>query len=639
MSKWDKYKVYEQPSASRWDKYKVNKLPENKSQINSLSQVEDNSLGVVGKSFNRGFASLADLPQTALSLTESALNLPAKAVSYISGKPEPYNLNYWSNTKPISENIKEFANERGSDWLDKPKINKNSLGKKLLSNSAETAGSFIGGGAAGKALQGARALKAAKFFGAPNSGKELANLAKSGAVLGAGAGTLEELGADPLTAQLGAAVAIPSTGFALKKTNNLLNNFASKVKNPIINTFGLNKGKLNEKALQAANNLKVELPAAAVTDSKVTAFADQYAGKTPFFGDMLAAKYAKTQNQTLDALENLYDQVGPKRTPETTDNLRALYDKHIALLPENAAISPKTTLSSIDDILAKLDSPGLHKDGLELKKYLETVKKDLAFSSPATGTIGGKSFALPKNLKEQIEESIPVKDLIGLKRNVNNTVQWDDLKGVKSLLANFQKNVSENISEYGKKNPKWHENYRNADSLFGKIAKRERLEELLSGKSINAATDNFSYNSLSKIIHNKKTASELQRLVSPENYKKIQDLGEIAKAMAQKSARVPNPSGTAPTAAAGAAGAAFITGLFHSPVKTTLGGAGSALTAYGVTKLITSQKFLDKALSIASKEKPTPKELMVFNSEVKKATGLSVAAINSAYARAKGENN
>jgi hypothetical protein len=212
-----------------------------------------------------------------------------------------------------------------------------------------------------------------------------------------------------------------------------------------------------------------------------------------------------------------------------------------------------------------------------------------------------------------------VNKLVGTKKSLNSIIKWDTDAGVKNQLKKIQKAISQDIEQYGKSNPEWYDAFKKADKLYGDVARREKLENILGHKATNYATDSLSYNALAKAINDPKNSVSIKKQLTPEVFKKIQKLGTVAKAMAIKSKNIPNPSGTATTGAISAA----IFGLFYDPITTSslLGGA------YGTTKLLTDKKFLDLALKLAE----NPNNLATttaLNHRIKEITGYSAVALN-----------
>jgi hypothetical protein len=152
--------------------------------------------------------------------------------------------------------------------------------------------------------------------------------------------------------------------------------------------------------------------------------------------------------------------------------------------------------------------------------------------------------------------------------------------------------------------------------LYGKVAKRERLEKELGHKSTNFAKDRISYNALSKVIHDPKSKAILKKQATPEVLEKIEKLGTVVKAMAIKNNAVPHPSGTAITLATGS----FVYSIATNPVATlTSSTLVPFITAPVVTKLLTDKKILDLAIKFA--EMPTQKTAVAFNVRMKTLTG------------------
>src|SRR5690606_23598246 len=132
--------------------------------------------------------------------------------------------------------------------------------------------------------------------------------------------------------------------------------------------MGLSPKRLNIEAAEAAKDLGIELPAAALTDSTLTGLADQWVRKTPFFGNKLKKKDAITEEQTRKALGDIYERTGPVRTPEIEAEIANRYNLAASSLPENAKIKPSNLKKAIDDI--KIDTAILSSDEKNLLQSL-----------------------------------------------------------------------------------------------------------------------------------------------------------------------------------------------------------------------------------------------------------------------------
>ncbi len=538
------------------------------------------------KSLLKGAVSLADLPANLLNLAERG---GRSAIGYLGEKAGiPNNIDNGAENDFFSpENV-----DRPSKWLD---AGANKLGidlaprprnapERIASNAAEFAGAF---GPFGLASKGAKALS-------------MANQAKTGAVIGGASGALQEGGVNPLVADLASIVAAPSAATKLSP-KNLYEGF----KKIPLKIMGLSPKGLNVEAAQAARDLGIDLPAAALTESKLTGLADQFVGKTPYFGNKLGKKYLNAENQTKDALSKIYEDVGPAKTPEIESEIASLYDQVASNLPKDAKVKPTNLKNAIDSI--KIDTAVLSSGEKDLLNTLETLRSEIEPASKLVSQYGSLKVPL---------QDFDVNKLIGTKKSLNSIIKWDMDQGVKNQLRSIQKAAAKDIAEYGKINPEWYQTFKEADSLFGKVAKREKLESSLSGKSTNAASDTLSYNALSKAINSPEKNALLKKQVAPETFAKIQKLGTIAKAMAVKSRNVPNPSGSAITHAIGG-----ILSTYYTPeaVVAILGTAGA-------TKLLTDKKLLDLALKYA--EKPNTLNVIPFNKRMKEVTGYSAVALN-----------
>lgn len=515
---------------------------------------------------------------------------------------------------PISERT-ALANipQKGIETLDSMRpVQNDGLGNVLYK-----AGEF-GGGVASFPMMPGRAV-------AESGAKTvLLNLAKdvgTGAAIGTGSGVLQEAGVNPLTADLASSIVAPS---AIAGNKNILNAFRHPVETVAkvpLKIMGLTPKRMNIKAAEAAKDLGIELPAAALTDSTLTGLADQWVGKIPFFGNRLKKKYASTQDQILKALNDIYDKTGPLKAPEVEAQIANLYNEAASTLPKDARVLPAHTKKAIDDI--KINTAILSSDEAALLKALENIKGDLEPASKLVGVHGP--------VKAPLQE-YNIDRLIGTKKSLNSMIKWDTDEGVKNQLRKVQKAISRDIAEYGKANPEWYQNFKNADSLFGKVARREKLENLI-GKSLNSGTDNLSYNALSKAINNPEKQALLKKQVDPETFDKLQKLGTVAKAMAVKSANIPNPSGTAMTTAT----LGIISGLITNPVATLSGsGIGAVIGAQAASQLLTDQRFLDLALKLAKKPNNSL-TVTALNKRLKDITGYSAVALNNEIGRLRQE--
>jgi len=564
---------------------------------------------LLGKSvIDKGIGPLLDIPNLAAQGIEGIGRQGAEAKRReleLMGLPgtdiETPKINALSSNIPaVYPNVKKFVNDYGGvDLTPQPTTGEQRIVSEI----------------AGFATPGA-------IFSFPGKIKKVADLAKiakgaaPGAVIGGTSGALQEAGANPLVADLASVAISPYTATKLNP-KNLLNSFKSIPEVParaVNKIFGLSPRSLNVEAAQAARDLGIDLPAAALTDSKLTALADQFVGKTPYFGNKLQKKYIDAENQIKDTLNKIYEETGPIRTDEVKSKIANLYKKSNASVPQGAKTKPDNLKKAIDSIELN-DTAILSPAREKLGNILNKIKSEIEPTSNLVSQFGPIKLPL---------QDYEVKKLLGTKVNLNDIIDWDEVKGVKELLKGLQNATKNDLAEYGKANPEWYKSFKEADELYGKAANRATLEELL-GKSTNAATDNLSYNALSKAINSKKTNARIKRQVEPETFEKIQKLGKVAKALAVKNRNVPNPSGTAVTSAI-----AGVLGSYYTPQA-----VAAVVGTAGLTKVLTDKKLLDLALKYA--EKPTKINSTAFNKHIKDLTGYSALALSKELNRSQGK--
>ena len=579
MSKFDKYRT-----GSKFDKYRNPKAVAKETPPSFLDRV-----GQFGKGALSGFMRSG--------LLEGADQFDA-GVMEVGGAAVPI--------LPQSAEVMAKSANKGLEALDSMKPRENDS----LGNILYKAGEF-GGATASMPLPTGAAVNAAGNAIRGGGKSLLTKFAKdirTGSSIGAGSGLMQEAGVDPLVSDLISSVATPS---AIVKSKSLLNNFTKPrqtlAKIPM-KLMGLTPGSMNIEAAKAARDLGIDLPAAAVTDSKLTALADQYIGKAPIFGNKLKNKYLLAEEQTQKALSDIFDEIGPPRTSEIEGQIAGRYNKVATSLPQEAKVLPINLKKAIDDI--KINTAILSPDEKSLLQSLETIKNEIEPASKIISQYGPIKLPL---------QEYDVNKLVGTKKSLNSIIKWDTDAGVKNQLKKIQKAISQDIEQYGKTNPEWYDAFKEADKLYGDVAKRERLENILGRKATNYATDSLSYNALAKSINDPKNTESIKKQLTPDVFKKIQKLGTVAKAMAIKSKNIPNPSGTATTGGISAA----IFGLFYDPITTAklLGGG------YGASRLLTDKKFLDLALKLAE----NPNNLATttaLNHRITELTGYPAVALS-----------
>lgn len=458
---------------------------------------------------------------------------------------------------------------------------------------------------------------------------KVAKTAGIGAGIGATSGIAQEAGTPKLAADIGASIFTPKLN--PKNIYSAFQKIPETAAKLPLKIMGLGPKGLNIEAAQAARDLGIDLPAAALTNSRLTGLVDQFIGKTPYFGDKLGKKYKDAETQTRDALEKIYEEVGPKNTPEVKKLINDLYTERELALPAGAKVLPINTKNALDKIGTESFSPSRQeiallarrdqiKNKLEPKSSLiepyEGPTRMTAQEARDAGLLDGRGS---NNLKMSLQEA-KVQALIDQKKSIN--MDWDDFKGVQEQLKNVHHGIGEDLATYGKTNPEWYKKMSDADTLFANKAKREELELLLGG-SINPSVDELGYAALSKRIHAPKQLETIKKQVSPEVFSKIEKLGTVVRAMAIKNRGVPNPSGTAITGAI-----AGVLGSIYTPQA-----IGTVIGSAAATKLLTDKKFIDLALKYA--QRPNLVSVVPLNKRIKDVTGYSAVALNRELQRAQ----
>ncbi len=214
--------------------------------------------------------------------------------------------------------------------------------------------------------------------------------------------------------------------------------------------------------------------------------------------------------------------------------------------------------------------------------------------------LAAQNKSKPSIIPEKMAVLIPVKRLVGSKVSINEIIDWDPkiIGAARDRLKKIQYSYKQDLAEYGQSNPKWYEAFNKAENFYGhylgdnalgsntlkkvltdknpeKIIpnlrdisdfrnirqslghsaegreffdsiRREKLNDLLTGKVIDPKSGNVSYLPFSKVIENPSTR-QLVKYLAGSNYKDIIQFKKYAEAIYRKNQRNPNPSGTAST--------------------------------------------------------------------------------------------
>ena len=187
-----------------------------------------------------------------------------------------------------------------------------------------------------------------------------------------------------------------------------------------------------------------------------------------------------------------------------------------------------------------------------------------------------------------------------------------------SYLHNLQAATKTMLEDYGKKNPAFLQALKKADMEYGAYAKRENLEGLLGEKLSSLITEEPQYNPLIKALQKKDNQKFLKNNLGPENYQKLGDYVDVAKAMESIKRNNQNPSGSGWVGAL----ASIAGGLYAAPSYT----AGLLAATQAGTKLLTSKRFITLAHRYA--KNPTQSTGQKLEAVIKETTGKSSNILN-----------
>lgn len=477
---------------------------------------------------------------------------------------------------PISEST-ALANipQKGIEALDSMRPEQNDG----LGNVLYKAGEFGGGVASFPMMPGRAVVESGAKTVLSNLAKDLG----AGSVIGAGSGTLQESGLieNPIAAD-----AVSMVGYALARRN----------------PAGA-KNQLNQPLAQASKDLDIPVPNSMISKNKVFKFADSFLENIPFVGKSSKKRQAIVGEKALEELDKAYDSVLPKAELEgVKQRIKELYNNSDHLLQNNAGTIPQRTIQSVNELKSRIKTLAPSSDEKELLSKLDTILDNI-----------------PDNVNSN--NPIDVQYLTGTKRSLNSTISWDIKDdGVKSLLKQVQQALKKDLAEYGKTNPEWYSFFEKAEALHGKVNKREQLEALLSGKAINDATGELSYYNLSKALHNKKSAAQIERLVEPEIFDRLKKLGTVARAVAIENKAIRSQSWKSTAVQATTKFIVGLTGGGGAVIAPTLT-VGTLAALIPIAHAISDRRFLDYAIRFS--EAPTAKNAVTFSQRMKQITNYT----------------
>jgi len=388
---------------------------------------------------------------------------------------------------------------------------------------------------------------------------------------------------------------------------------------------GFGKNQLKTKALDAAKRIGVDLPGVAATDAVAPSAAHNLISRVPYFGDKIRETLSQTGQQYQRSFEGLLDKVSPPLTEDLSQVARKIYAPLDNLLPATDTIDPTPWLKEIKKIETKLQSVAKSEPTKKLLGVFREMKQNLGGKTQEAipDYLVTASDTVKKSLEKQLQEGTPAVRPIPVQEVVRQKIEFNKMMKDKNLfdradrdslsyLHNLQAVTKDMLEQYGKKqNPEFLNTLKKADLKYGAYAKRENLEGLLGEKLSSLVTEEPQYNPLIKALQKKDNQKFLKNNLGPENYKKISDYVDVAKAMESIKRKNQNPSGSGWVGAL----ASIAGGLYAAPAYTT----GLLAATQAGTKLLTSKRFINLAHRYA--KQPTESLAKKLENIIKETTG------------------
>lgn len=461
----------------------------------------DEWLALLSKGVATGVLSFADIPKL-LELPYQLEHGDKRLSPELQELVDKYQISLGEKQKP---SLFEELQERLRPKPDTP-------AKRIAANAAEfVGGSLVPMGPIASSLKGTvNGIKGAEGF-LNTAAKAAINPITAAATVGGTSGGMQEMGVNPLVADVLAAGVVPSV---------------KSVGRGAMNLAGLHPDRINTSAALAARNLGIDLPADVLSDSALTKILGHSAAKSPLF----AGGIKNEQKRTRDVLDNYLSEIVGRSGIEPSDTNKALnsqlYNEVALSLPQEATSQARIIKPTIQEALnnIQLTDTG-NADKVKVRKQLEKLASNVRLSNQ--------------------DAPSPIAQLVRHKQDLNG-LDWDVLDPTaKAYLAPAKKGLLAEIEHYGiNQNPDWYSKYKQAEDMFGSMANRKDLEKILE-PTINYATQTKSSNKTSKILNKKKT--DIKKLIRKEDAQSIDDLAEVEKALYQHELANPNKSGTATT--------------------------------------------------------------------------------------------
>jgi hypothetical protein len=392
-----------------------------------------------------------------------------------------------------------------------------------------------------------------------------------------------------------------------------------------IKLAGFGKRNLDLDAIESAQKLKIDVPHQAFTSGKAANLATQVIGKAPILGDKLKDKFTQASKDYKGAFENLLEDVGPQKTEEVASEIAKKYKHLEASVPQADTVLAKELLGTIQDLEASLDSTFHSAPTKALLDVAHRIKGQIVEDViPFPEGFEKMAPEVQEKVREVIHaqtqlKPVSVKKLVRQKAELNKYMKdrnlFDRTDGdTLNLLKRIQSATDRELEHYGTtQNEPFLKAWKEANESYARTAKRESLDDFLSAKLKPDSKEDVAYGSLANLLERRDSQKRLKNSLGEQNYKKLQDFVNVARAMQALNKNNPNPSGSATVG--------FLLGLAYTPLRAIKG----ATLGYGAYQLLTSKRFLNLAIKYA--KEPSQSAEKQLGEIVQERTGVPLQSL------------
>lgn len=491
-----------------------------------------------------------------------------------------------SNPLPTSEQI-----GRGFDFV----TGGLTAPQTAVERGARTAGQFVGAGAispAGLRVPGARELSGLLGAGIGTSIAEENDAGILGSILGGTLGFAAGRGAAGIGSLAKTAATKGSKGVAAR----------------------LLGGKLDKEFVRQAKQLGIEITPGSALESRAAEFIESKLAQSGLTGEALQARRKEIGESLARAFKQDAEQLSTQSFENTREGLVSLSEgvkesKNLAMqpieqmyeaarfaVPESETIAPQKLAKKLQDLKKELGETllkGEATDANKVRKVISNLENQVigegfsglldAQGNPIQGTSGRV-------------QNVRVRDLVGTVRELNDIINYEVQGGTKQLLKGVNAEIRKELEAYGKRNPGFLKNYKEAQKSFGELAetfrkskdinrlilsdapgtltgvgnsvdslrqieralkplpngkelfnkfKRTKLEEVLVNQVVDPVTGNVSLTKGSNILKNPQKRAIIKELVGKEGFQRLEKLSSVSRKLDTKLGKFLNNSQTA----------------------------------------------------------------------------------------------